>query len=284
MMEYNAMPGVRATALKALAVGSPLHYFYAMQMQGDGTDETPSRVFLRAVHCAILEPDVFQATYAEYTDSAARRGQAWKLWQATHHYITGLLPSEWKKIQLIQSSVNSHKGAFEVLSCYGKSEICIQWIDSATRMACKAKVDRLSIVPLEVWDLKAVPSVHPDELHRQIRRLGWALQLAHYEAGVEAIYGERPRHCGLICYETGSPYDIAVYELPETMMEEARVLRRDLMETIADCTRRNLWPGTAPDRIELPAPSWATDEDLDETDTDAYMDADTDANDDGGEK
>lgn len=262
-MDYDAIKAIRATHLKVLAKSSPLHYRHAVEHEGSDDSDTASRVFLRAIHCAVLEPGKFIESYGVYQDSATRRGRSWDLWQAANPAKIGLLPSQMDQIIAIVHALDQHEGARKLLPMsvggklldIGRSEAVVEWTEARTGLRCKAQIDRLLTDPREIWDLKTTGSVHPDFVHGQIRKLGWDLQLAHYRAGVQAVYGPVTR-CGLILVEQAAPHDVACYEIPVDMLDAAEERRQNLLQIIADCTRVGHWPGHASAIIELPPASW----------------------------
>lgn len=75
--EYNEAPGVRRSALFNMAK-SPAHYKWSVD---NPAKETPALAFGRALHCCVLEPAVFESTYAvapsvsKATKAGERRGR-----------------------------------------------------------------------------------------------------------------------------------------------------------------------------------------------------------------
>ncbi len=277
MSSYHAMQGVRATSLKALAKGSPRHFLHAQSTQGDGSDDTASRRWLRAVHCAALEPQRFEAAYQVYA-GGARRGAQYDLWrQARPSIEAALTPHEGRLIEGILARLRDHEDASRILWGSGWSEVVRQWTDPASGVMCKAQIDR--VIPVsaslssscggltltatanacEIWDLKTLDAAHPDAVRYHVRKQLFALQLAHYRAGVKNC-----QRCGLIVVEGRPPHDVGVYEIDPLELEAAEEQRCELLELISDCVDSGVWPGVCPSLTTLSMDP----DDLGEIDTD----------------
>ena len=246
-MNYHSLPGVRASSLKTLAKKSPRHFRHAQDTQGDGSDDTASRRFLRAVHCAVLEPGQFAAGYEVYDDT--RRGKIYDLWQQSRPGVQALTLREEAVIRAIVSSLRAHEDAARILFEHGWSEVVREWIDLPSGVACKAQIDRVVRVEAggcEIWDMKTLDSTHPDAVRWHIRKRRYDLQLAHYRAGVSGCVG-----AGLIVVEERPPHDVAVYRLTEADLQAAEEQRQELLQLVAECQASDSWPGCCPTATTL---------------------------------
>jgi hypothetical protein len=258
-VNYDQLPGVRATHLRILARRSPLHFRYAELHEGDGSDDTTSRSYLRAVHAAILEPDAYRAGWAIYDDR--RAGKAWDAWQAEHPGVQSLKQWEADRIENVRRIVVEHEGVASLLACSHACEVVRTWPEMRHGVVCKAKIDLL-VEDREVWDLKTVADCTIPSIRSMIRRMRWDLQLAHYSAGV----GQEGTIAGLICIEQSPPHDVACWRLPAEDLALAEELRQELLATIASCRRTGKYPGVCPGIEDLPLESGDGEMDVDDED------------------
>ena len=248
--DYYSRPGVNWSRLRILWKGSPLHYKHATEHPEAG--DTPSRVNLRAIHCAALEPDRWATDYAPY--DGTRRGKAWAAWQEEHPGVEGLTRRAWEEAQAIADALHAHPLAGPLLTGDdGASEVPMGWVDADTDLLCKGLADRLITTAdgrrLGV-DLKTVGSVDADEITRMIWRLGWHGQAAHYTAG-GGLDG-----FALVVVEQAAPHDVAVFWFDPQTLAHGEALRRRLLRQVADCDEADSWPGRYAEEQTLALPHW----------------------------
>ena len=252
---YFSRSGVRATHLKALAKGSPLHYRYSVDNPQAG--RTASRTALQANHCAILEPDRFATDYAAWTGKT-RRGKAWDQWQADHPGVTGLSAREHAEATRIGEAVRNHPVAGPIVCGAQHIEHSHSWGDGSTGLPCLMRADLIGQTGRRVLlgDVKAVESTDVKAITRQAYRLGWPLQMAHYLDGVLDMFDDVETSVALICVESSAPHDVAVVYLSDEVMDHAAAERRRLMSIIKRCAESGVWPGRHLSAEVMDLPPW----------------------------
>jgi hypothetical protein len=247
--DYFTRPGVRWSLLRHMWKGSPLHYRHAADNPTSG--DTPSRQALRAIHCAVLEPERWATDYAAF--DGARRGNAWDRWQLSHPGVEGLSRKAWDTASRIAQRVHAHPVAGPLLiGPGGESEVMLEWADDETGLLCRGRADRI-VTPggrRIGLDLKTVGDCSEAEITKMAWRMGWHGQAAHYMAGgsFDAF--------GLVCVEDKEPHDLTVFWMSRALLEAGEALRRRLIDRVAECTRAGIWPGRHPDPVMLDAPHW----------------------------
>jgi len=250
---YAAQPGVRSTYLKEV-LKSPRHLRYMLDNPGAGS--TASRTWLQSVHAATLEPIVFAEAFAVYPGKT-RRGKQYDAWIDTHPGVQALTVKEDLAARSIAGAVRSDAIAGPMVTDpEAMPEHGVYWTDEATGLRCKALIDLWRPLAVAVSDLKSVGSTALHAVQSQAIKLGWDVQMAHYRAGVLAVYGVDPV-CSLICVETSAPHDVAVFPMTAAMLDLGERKRRQALETIAECKRTGLWPGRHPEPVDLDPPAWA---------------------------
>lgn len=262
--DYAAQPGVNWSRLK-LARTSALHY-HATPPRPD----TSTLGMLRAVHSLVLEPENFDRDFAVFTGKT-RRGKAFDEFLEQHAGRTILNVREHTQALETAAGVLAYRPGAELLqSSDTYTEVGLQWTDEATGLQCKGRADlvhkpagtREARDAREAWvvDLKTVQSCDPRQMARDAARHGYHGQLEHYAAGVEATTGRTVTRVGLLCVEGAAPHDCALLWLDDEARDAGRALRDRLLQTVAEATERNVWPGQVPEAAELTLPAWAVDE------------------------
>jgi len=106
-----------------------------------------------------------------------------------------------------------------------------------------------------VVGLKTARDCRPFQFGNQCARLGYHLQFAYYADGYEAITGERPRLVEIVV-ESDEPHAVAVYHVPDDVLDQGREEYMRLLELLDECERKNEWPGPVPLEETLSLPSW----------------------------
>ena len=254
--DYFARPGVNWSRLK-LARTSVLHY-----RDTPDRPDTAALGMLRAVHALVLEPEHFARDFTIWT-GAARRGKVWDAFKADNADRTILTEKEHREASMIAAAVARYKPAESLLKSPNlRTEVPLYWTDERTGLECKGKADMI----LEhdeccsVIDLKTVRSVNPRQMASDCARMGYHGQLAHYAAGVEAVTGKPVVGVALLCVEGTAPHDAGLFWLDPVSRDVGRRLRERLMQSVADASREQHWPGQVPAEMDIRLPEWAQDE------------------------
>lgn len=246
--EYEDLEGVRWSDLKEMDK-SAAHFRYRL---GNPRQDTPALAFGRAVHTAVLQPDRFPLEYVVY-DGGMRRGRAWDEFEAANEGRTILKASEYQTCLAVRDAVHACPDAARLL--IGESELVRQWIDPATGLACKARLDHLSTC---IVDLKTTATTDAWRFGSTAARLLYHGQLAYYcmaeYGGIDEITAETaPR---IIAVESDPPHDVAVFRLTDDALLAGAQKARDLLAHVAVCTERDDWPGRFVVEQDLALPSW----------------------------
>lgn len=260
--EYRLWPAANYSALKEFD-STPLH---AYQHLIDPPPPTPAMELGTALHTAILEPERFSERYVRGAAGALNR----KGPREENHRIKAENPdkqlirdADWPKIVAMRDAVWRHRRAREVLSGDGYNEIAYLWADSATGLACKARVDRIGM-SLEGWpvvmDYKtfgekggrlsqyAVESVIYDRMYH--------IQAAHYLNGLHAI-GPFQRRYVLLLQEKAAPFAPRTVEIDFAALELGKRQVARWLDQLKRCQDSGEWPGWSDDFDRMGVPHWA---------------------------
>src|SRR6185437_13670429 len=142
---YHADTGSVGAGGLSLLRRSPLHHWHACRRPGR-TPEAPTDAqrFGTAVHCALLEPDQFDARVA-FRPDCDRRTKEGKAICAEFSKSLGnrleLNAGARDKIAEIVAAVASHPAAAMLMSGDGLREASVYWTDSLTGVRCRCRPD-----------------------------------------------------------------------------------------------------------------------------------------------
>jgi len=277
-MHYQTSPGLRWSDLRVLATASPLALRHHLDTAH--ADTTAYRLG-RAIHLAVLQPDVYAAsltvappelTTASGALSASRAAVAWLA--EVPPSATVLAAGEAAEIDAIAAAVAAHPAASALLATPDLvAEEPIHWdehvwlgggLDEVV-IACKARPDLASAGGTDtggvVVDLKstATRADHPlsiGGLSATMARLAYHGQLAWYARGLAAV-GRPVARRVIVWAQKSAPYDVVCTTLAEGACEIGDALAEQCLCAYATCVARGEWPGVAAADVTLDLPRWA---------------------------
>jgi exodeoxyribonuclease VIII len=261
---YHAWDAISSGGLKA-AARSAWHYKHRKHIE-----PTPAMLLGTLSHCAVLEPSAVDERYVTVPDDAPRKPTRMQLeakkpspetvaqiawWRAFEASAAGreIVSAEAMELTRLQIEALQRVPELRELFASGAGEVSLVWIDAQTRLACKARLDWLNNRRRMALDLKTTADESPRAFGRQVARMRWDLQWAHYVAGLQA-HGLADDM--LFAAVTNEPPVLAVpYMLTDEIKSQARDERAELMDLIARCTSTDEWPayGSGIQLLDLPA-------------------------------
>lgn len=227
--------------------------------------ETPAMKFGTAFHTAVLEPDVYAASYAVLPpmDRRTKAGkEEYERFLAEHPGAAILSADDAQMIDEMRMSVTAHPIAKQLVVA-GEAELSCFWTDPLTSLKCKCRPDYLLLDLCTAIDLKTTEDASPWSFSRSCATYRYNAQQAWYVDGL--------RTCGVdvdsfifVAIEKKPPYAVACYTLDKPSVEAGRAWCRRALETIAAYYEqveagREPWPGYTACITELTLPAWALD-------------------------
>lgn len=256
---YHALDAVGKSDLDLIAK-SPAHWKYAVR------EETAAMRTGSAVHCAVLEPERFEAEYvcAPDLDKRTKAGkEAFAEFQAKHDGKTALEINEYCSICVLANTVRTHPRVNRLLS-EGQPEVSALWKDEEFQIRCRARFDWLTP---DGWliDLKTTQDASAGAFARSCANYRYHVQAAWYlDAYQQASGGDLPLGFIFIAVEKTAPYGIALYELDAEAVEQGRQLSRRDLARYAAAREMDCWPGYPTDIQPLSLPRWAMNQEIEE--------------------
>lgn len=279
--EHHAHHAIGASGLKLLQ-RSPLHY-WARYLAPDREPDQPTQAMQigTAWHCAVFEPDEFDARFVAIPEGLDRRTKEGKALYAEIE-ASGRTPFAAATVADIQAMANAARRHPEFMALCRMphlTERSLFWHDADTGLACKIRPD-FFIAPCAefpggvVLDGKSTTDASASEFGRQAFNLDYALQAAWYVDGFQAAHNtpEPPAFLWL-AQEKERPYATAMYRAGDDLLEYGRRQYRPMLELLAECIKRNEWPGYPTSVEPLALPSWVKLGGEDEVEIVGYVEA-----------
>lgn len=256
--DYDAIQALSITRLKELR-RSPQHYQWALTQP-----RTSHALTLGiATHVAVLEPERFARDFAIWTNRteggamSPRRGKTWDDFQLLHAERTILTADEASDAHAIATAARSNPIAMKYLE-QGDPEISLEW-QGPHATACKGRADWLThrAEAPYIVGLKTTRDCRHLIFGAQAAKLGYHLQWAFYHDGYAANRdGAKPTLIEIVV-ESSPPHAVAVYRIPNDIIDQGRDEYVNLIEVLRQCEDSGEWPGPVPLEEDLTLPSWA---------------------------
>lgn len=269
--------------MKILGNQSGAH-FAAWVADPEAGKETPALRFGKALHVAVLEPELFERVYcflpadaplrpteamlkayAKGTsgDSSRDRVEWWRAWEHDNHGRIDLAAKDYDTIARMGESARRHPLIAPMLEG-GEREVTLRWTEAVTlpdgdvvELECKTRLDLLQRALKLALDLKSTADASPIGFAKSITSFRYHVQHCHAGEGAKAC-GIELEHFAFVAIETEPPYVCAPYMIDAAAEERGYQLREQAMVKQAQCLRDGTWPGYSDDRItELTLPGWA---------------------------
>ncbi|MDK9702460.1 MAG: PD-(D/E)XK nuclease-like domain-containing protein [Sulfuritalea sp.] len=235
---------VSSTGLKKIATQSPAHY--RDYLDGGPLKETLAMFLGTAIHARVLEPNEFHSRYV-VAPISDKRTTEWKEFVIANADRTPLTAVQMEIIDGIAHRVSQHQSASSLLMS-GWKEVTMIWQDEETGIWLKIRPDCLC-VDFDTgicMDLKSTDDASPNEFARSCVKYNYDISAAMYLDGLRAVL-KRDFDFAFLAAEKERPFEVALYGAPEEMLLRGQRRYREALRLVADCTRRNHWPGYQPD-------------------------------------
>ena len=255
--DYAAIQALNWSTVKLLET-SPLLYRRRVDVP---EEDKEAYVLGRALHAAVLEPVLFASAYCGQPNFGDGRTTAAKerkvRWEAEEKPAGAevLKLADYHAIVRAADAVHAHRVARDLLRG-GRAEEVVTWTDPETGLACKARLDY--ITPTGVRELKSARRVGRRFASDAAGYLYHGQCAFYHDGGITAgaLPADAERPC-IVAVELEEPFDVACYRLTEVDMGAGRALVRSCLRRFVECQAADVWPGCAPDMMDLNLPGWA---------------------------
>jgi len=253
--EYHAINAVSSHRLSLLK-RSPAHLLHEILFP---TPQTEAMKLGEAVHCAILEPDLFPDRYcpAPKVDRRTKAGK--EIYENFLQENVGrvvLKHDEFLSCCAMSGKVNGHSVASKLIDRADMKEVSGFFNDPVTGLFCRMRADAICKSIGTIVDLKTTQNASPSEFERSIFKFGYHRQGAFYIDAAQVL-GLKIDHYAIIAVESEAPHCVAVYRLKNDVIELGRRENIALMEVWKKCADADEWPAYPELVTDIGIPAWA---------------------------
>lgn len=245
--QYHASAGISKSGLD-LIDRSPSHF------KAKSFESTRAMEIGSAIHCAILEPEIFGQEYA-VIDCEDRRSAIYKAACKERAGSNVLTQAEGDRISGMHDAVYSCEPARIIMDLPGRNELSVYAKDPETGVLVKCRFDRLLDCGIAA-DLKKTQDARPDAFTRAIDNYRYYVQAAFYMDVYQWATGEALQAFKFIAIEEAAPHGCRVYPIDGLSIEFGRIAYRSALNTYAACLDSGKWPGYTEDEQEIGISNW----------------------------
>jgi hypothetical protein len=253
--DYHARTEVSASWLKKLDESPRLFeaHYVTRTIESKQTDAMRLGT---AVHCAILEPQKFDAQYAVCPeDCSDRRTNKHKAWAETVLGRQILTADEFQKIKSCEAAVHRNDIARLIIKAATHKEKSFVYRDFLTSVDCRVRFDALA--GDAIVDIKTVSDGSEDEFIRSIDKYRYHLQASHYLEGFKTLDPSRDWQFVFITVETVAPYRCRTFSLDNEWLSMGADLRSALLESYKIRLQNGDWSESGENQVTpLSPPPW----------------------------
>lgn len=272
--DYHAAPGVSATFLKSMRK-SPAHAIANRKKEAKKDPrKDKDRIWYHLIHCAILEPQALEERYIVSPEDAPKRPLKkledykktpeletlnaldwWKMFDARAEGKICINFEDWYAAMQIRENAASLKCVQDILPKSGVAECSFFAEDPETGALMRGRPDFEG--PAIFADVKNCGDADASAFNRDIARMGYHIQIAHYAEVVRLARGEEQiKSAAFIAVETEAPYGLQVHPMLQGWMDQGLKERRALLDLYAKCEAQEVWPSYSDVMTACDIPAW----------------------------
>lgn len=240
--EYRAMEGVSRSELNTILQKTPMHFLYESTHP---KEDTPSLLFGRAVHKAILEPETFSEEFIEgiKVDRRTKEGkEKYEKFLASVGNRDVISPDDMEVLRDMKAVIDHDVNASKFLN--GIHEQSFFWTDEATGEKCKVRPDCITEIDGKTYlvDYKTTDSCAGKAFEYSVKKYGYKFQAGMYREG---YFQNTFKDVGFVfvAQEKTAPYAVRVYVCSEEFINEGYNLFRQAIGTYHECKVNNHYWG-----------------------------------------
>lgn len=249
--EYHASEGLSRSSLWLFKQLPKKFWYEKLSGQYQRPKETEAFLIGNLAHTMILEPELFDSQYfvMPKVNRTTKQGKA--------DYAEALEQSQGKmlineeqliQVQSMKDSVYGNETAMQILTG-AKIEKSLYWKHEATGLICKSRPDILN--GAVAGDLKTTVDASYRAFQSDSYKSGYFLQAGMAFEACKSI-GEPFEKFVFICVEKKAPFSVGLYILDDEALQFGIDMFHALMERIAVCFEKNVWPDFGVSRLSAP--------------------------------
>jgi hypothetical protein len=253
--DYHARESISASRLKLLRQ-SPRVYQAAVLLGKMPHSETPAMRLGTAIHCNVLEPELYRATYACCpAECSDKRTKAYKEWAAEAGDCVVINEADNATIHTAAAALRMHPIAGKIIGARELTEGSVAYTDPESGADCRFRFDGIA-GPI-CFDIKTIAECSMDKITRAVFDFGYHIQAAHYLTGLETLDPSTNWRFMFLFVETSEPWRVRVVELGPSEIELGRFERAALIRDLLSRTASGDWSEPGENEVcSVSVPSW----------------------------
>lgn len=257
--DYHGGPGISKSGLD-LVDRSPGHYWERyMNPEREEDTNTDAQLVGSAIHCALLEPDAFDARYWLGPKVSNRGTNQWKdaAAAAQEDGASLLLPKQYEYVMRMQRDVFRHPKAAYLLEAPGRTEVSGYAIDEETGELVRVRWDKLLTSGYQL-DIKKTQDARPDAFAKSVANFRYHVQQAMYSEVYAMLHdGLAPQGFIFLVIEERPPHAVRLYTVKAHDERIGSIQWRENLRTYHECRVNEHWPLYPENVQEIELPFWA---------------------------
>ena len=275
MEAYLADEGLGSSGLQDFKVSAHYYRFRMNRKRKPSTAMTNGSAY----HTAVLEPKLFDKLYviAGQCDGRKANGDRCqnpgsRIYKRNsycgvkgHHpkpdYVEKvggpeIVEKDDRDAMIIARDIlHKHKHIMKYFKGAGASEVTGIWVDEASGVRCKIRIDRELERADHHVDLKYTASAAFRKFKRQVWTMGWMHRSAFYRRGMAAL--GKPANASIIIASESEPaHDCNLFILDESQLERIGRGIDHYLDEFAACQQSGIWPGYSQEPVHLTLEDW----------------------------
>lgn len=271
---YHAADAVSKSRLDEFAK-SPQHFWLKYENPNRApSEQTEAMLIGSAVHCAVLEPDLFQQRYFSPPKDAPKRPSSTQVNAKNPSADTLIAVAWWRDFQDANKgkdllTAEQHAECLALRDCVhadnriaslladGQSEQSYFAADPETGLLLKVRPDFITGGGVFL-DLKVVRDASPWGFGRACAAHRYDVQAAFYPDVLRLLYPDTRRAFAFLAVEKNEAGPVAaIYYADDEMIASGRAKWRREVSALAVCKKFNHWPGYTPEPQPVLFPKYA---------------------------
>lgn len=240
--KYHSLPGISRSALMDF-IESPLIYWDKYLNKDKPKKEITQNMRIgTAVHCLVLEPEIFKEEIALLGDYNARSkdGRQYKSdFEKENAQRTILNKKEYEQAKIIAKSISDYQHTKDFLIGSFEVEKSIFWTDAETGLLCKARPDIWQQGLGLICDIKT--SSDAAGFKYSIVKYGYHIQAAMQIDGILATTGQSIDAFNFIVGPTDRPFKPYLHVLNQSLIEKGRDDYKNALKILKKCIETQKW-------------------------------------------
>lgn len=247
--DYHKSTGISNSGL-SLILESPAKYYYQYMSGLYTKKDTESKALGSAVHCLVLEPELFSQNFELLPPGFTRHSNANK------EYYSSILKAgkkpikqdEFEEASSMAYAINSNKAFKAILELKGKGNIEHSlFLKHESGITLKSRPDWYC--DDLIIDVKTTKCAREDSFSRSVGEFGYHRQAYLSTLVLSKLTGREYNKVLLVAVESEAPYLTSIYLLDLEAINKGKEEVEKAIEIYHECLERNFWPGY-PEQIQ----------------------------------